>query len=105
VEIVIRLTRRTFLSVAALPLAACTTTSPPAPVSQPPTSPAPQRHEELFALERKFGARLGVYASGGGWTIEHRADERFAFCSTFKGLATAAVLHRDTPLDTVVAYS
>lgn len=102
VEVMIRLTRRAFLSAAALPLSACATTGSPPPTT---TSRAPERHEELFALERKFGARLGVYATGGGRTIEHRADERFAFCSTFKGLATAAVLHRDTPLDTVITYS
>ena len=64
------------------------------------------RHEALFELEKKFDARLGVYAAGVN-TIEHRADERFAFCSTFKGLAAAAVLHRNpmTHLDTVVTYT
>src|SRR4051812_14136272 len=40
-------------------------------------------------LERRYGARLGVYVldTGTGRTIVHRADERFAFCSTFKALA------------------
>lgn len=72
------------------------------------TSAAPVRHDVLFELEKKFNARLGVYAmSDSGRTIEHRADERFAFCSTFKGLAAAAVLHRHpmTYLDTVVTYT
>ena len=52
------------------------------------------------ALERKHRARLGVYAvaTGSGGTVAYRADERFAFCSTFKALAAAAVLHRN-PLD------
>ncbi|SFR29600.1 beta-lactamase class A [Lentzea waywayandensis] len=66
------------------------------------------RHDALFELEKKFDARLGVYAmSDNGSTIEHRADERFAFCSTFKGLAAAAVLHRNpmSHLDTVVTYT
>lgn len=65
------------------------------------------RHDALSELEKKFDARLGVFAAGAGRTIEHRADERFAFCSTFKGLATAAVLHRNpmTHLDTVVTYT
>jgi len=66
------------------------------------------RHDALFELEKKFDARLGVYAmSDNGSTIEHRADERFAFCSTFKGLATAAILHRNplSHLDTVVTYT
>jgi beta-lactamase class A len=34
-------------------------------------------------------------ATGTGATVAYRADERFAFCSTFKTLATAAVLHRN----------
>lgn len=42
-----------------------------------------------------------------GTTICYRADERFAFCSMFKGLAAAAVLHRNplSHLDTVVTYT
>ncbi len=60
-------------------------------------------------LEKKFDARLGVYAldTEGGGTVEHRADERFAFCSTFKGVAAAAVLHRNplSHLETRVTYS
>ncbi|MBE1489578.1 beta-lactamase class A [Plantactinospora soyae] len=69
----------------------------------------PAHHGQLVELERKFDARLGVYAlaTGTGATIAHRADERFAFCSTFKGLAAAAVLHRNplTRLDKVVRYA
>jgi beta-lactamase class A len=63
----------------------------------------------LDALETRFGARLGVYAraTGTGATVAHRADERFAFCSTFKMLAAAAVLQRRplSELDTVVTYT
>ncbi len=96
---------RTF---ALLPLAGCAAAPAPttAPPATPTTSAAPVKHEALFELEKKFDARLGVYAAGVG-TIEHRADERFAFCSTFKGLAAAAVLHRNpmTHLDTVVTYT
>ncbi|GAA5107460.1 class A beta-lactamase BlaC [Nocardia iowensis] len=46
-------------------------------------------------------------ATGTGATIAHRADERFAFCSTFKGLAAAAVLHRNplSHLGTLVRYT
>jgi beta-lactamase class A len=49
------------------------------------------------ALERKHRSRLGVYAlaTGTGATVAYRADQRFAFCSTFKTLAAAAVLHRN----------
>lgn len=50
----------------------------------------------LAALERTNGGRLGVAALdlGSGRRISHRADERFALCSTFKFLAAALVLAR-----------
>lgn len=110
-----RLTRRTLLGAALLPLAACTT-PPPAPpatstttTNPPTTTSAVEHHSRLFELEGNFAARLGVYAvnTGSGATIAHRADERFAFCSTFKGLAAAAVLHRHplSHLDALVTYS
>ncbi|MCW6006190.1 class A beta-lactamase [Micromonospora sp. CPCC 205371] len=96
------------------PLAGCaggTGTPPPAPAATSPTAPiaTPEaRHERLTALERKYGARLGVYAlaTGTGASIAHRADERFAFCSTFKAVAAAAVLYRNplSHLDTLVRY-
>jgi len=43
-------------------------------------------------LEARFGARLGLWArdTGSGAEVAHRADERFAFCSTFTMLAAAA---------------
>ncbi|HVY84580.1 MAG TPA: serine hydrolase [Caulobacterales bacterium] len=48
----------------------------------------------LQALETD-GMRLGVAAldTGSGHWITHRADERFAMCSTFKLLLVADVLH------------
>jgi beta-lactamase class A len=51
---------------------------------------------ELAAIEASVGGRLGVYAldTGSGRTLGHRADERFAMCSTFKWVAAAAVLAR-----------
>ncbi|AJE85928.1 beta-lactamase precursor [Streptomyces albus] len=119
--------RRAFLGAAALlplaPLAGCSEESAPA---SPPSSPSPgpssgssdpssggsgeeRQHKQLAALERKFGARLGLYAldTGTGATIAHRADERFAFCSAFKALAAAAVLDRNplSHLDTLVRYT
>ncbi|MCX5206609.1 class A beta-lactamase [Streptomyces sp. NBC_00237] len=71
--------------------------------SQGAASPTPSgtetpRHRARFAaLERAHGARLGLYAlaTGSGAVLAHRAEERFAFCSTFKSLAAAAVLHRN----------
>jgi beta-lactamase class A len=115
--------RRAFLGgLALLPLAACatqtaappTTTPTSLPASFPAITTAPTTTrllptEPLRALEREFDARLGVYAvdTATGATLAHRADERFAFCSTFKALAAAAVL-RDNPLshlDTVIRYT
>ncbi|MEH1124313.1 class A beta-lactamase [Micromonospora sp. CPCC 206061] len=111
--------RRALLGIAALsPLAGCgggTATDTPSPAGPPASAPdsptvTPEvRHEALTELERKYKARLGVYAlaTGTDATIAHRADERFAFCSTFKGLAAAAVLSSNplSHLDTVVRYT
>ncbi|RQU36980.1 PenA family class A beta-lactamase [Burkholderia cenocepacia] len=48
----------------------------------------------LADLERDAGGRLGVCAidTASGRVIEHRAGERFPFCSTFKTMLSAAVL-------------
>jgi beta-lactamase class A len=113
-------TRRALLGAAALlPLAACAKSTPApadpsaAAASSAPSSPSPapsaEHHERLAELERTYDARLGMYAldTGTGAVIAHRADERFAFCSTFKGLAAAAVLDRNplSHLDTLVRYT
>ncbi|BCJ69046.1 class A beta-lactamase [Polymorphospora rubra] len=71
-----------------------------------PTAPAT---DPAFAdLEAAYDARLGVYAvdTGTGRTVTWRADERFAYASTFKALAAAAVLAATTPaqLDATVRY-
>ncbi|MEV0703573.1 class A beta-lactamase [Saccharopolyspora sp. NPDC050389] len=104
------ISRRALLGAAALlPLAGCATTPPSRPTDPPATSPPAPTDGQLLELERKFDARLGVYAlaTGTGTAIAHRADERFAFCSTFKALATAAVLHHNplSHLDTLVTYT
>ncbi|MEV0259120.1 class A beta-lactamase [Streptomyces sp. NPDC050732] len=109
--------RRALLAAAAvLPLSGCgggaderptTGRAPSTPSSSAPPpgrasgrtgtpSPNASRLAARFAaLEREHGGRLGVYAlaTGTGATVAYRADERFAFCSTFKTLAAAAVLH------------
>ncbi|MFD8518593.1 class A beta-lactamase [Streptomyces capillispiralis] len=104
--------RRALLLAAALaPVAGCATGTPareprasstaPADSAAPGRgAPAPVDPRALADLEREYGARLGVFAvdTGTGATVVHRADERFAFCSTFKTLAAAAVLSRG-PLD------
>lgn len=62
----------------------------------------------LTDLERRSGGRLGVCIldTATGRRLEHRADERFAMCSTFK-LSLAAAIMREADkgklnLDTVV---
>nr|WP_241561214.1 class A beta-lactamase [Streptomyces orinoci] len=59
-------------------------------------------------LEQRFGARLGLYAldTGTGREVTYRADERFAHASTFKALATGALLRHasDADLEQVVNY-
>ncbi len=51
---------------------------------------------DVAALESRLGGRLGVVVldTGSGARLEHRADERFPLCSTFKFITAAAVLHR-----------
>lgn len=48
------------------------------------------------ALERATGGRIGLAAlnTADGRLLSHRADERFAMCSTFKLMLAAAVLSR-----------
>jgi beta-lactamase class A len=54
----------------------------------------------LRELERRYGAKLGVYARNlrTGRTVRHHADDLFPICSLFKTLAAAAVL-RDLDRD------
>jgi beta-lactamase class A len=64
----------------------------------------------LVDLEQKSGGRLGVHVidTASGRTLSHRADERFAMCSTFKLPLAAAILRAadqgKLKLDTVVPY-
>lgn len=74
-------------------------------------SSAPSRREVArgFAeLERRFGARLGVYAldTGTGRSVAYRADQRFPYCSTLKALTAGLVLRSstDAELSRVVRY-
>ena len=50
--------------------------------------------DRVSAIERETGGRIGVAAldTETGVHITHRADERFAMCSTFKLMLAAAVL-------------
>ncbi|MET7642770.1 class A beta-lactamase [Streptomyces sp. NPDC005426] len=119
-----RVSRRAALAVlagaATLPLAGCaatpddtapTTSGPTPPAAKPSASPpsADSPAERAFMeLERKFDARLGVYAldTGSGRTVTHRPDERFAYASTCKALLAGAVLDRNSlrQIDRLVRY-
>jgi beta-lactamase class A len=103
-------TRRALLGAAALlPLIGCGDDRRAPAAATPPPARTPVETSRLRRLERRFDARLGVYAlhTGTGKELAHRADERFGFCSTFKGLAAAAVLDRHplSSLDTVVRFT
>ena len=52
--------------------------------------------KRLVEIEAREGGRLGVAVvdTGTGRRLEHRADERFPMCSTFKLMAAAAALKR-----------
>lgn len=104
--------RALLVATTLLPLAGCGTDEGPASrTSTAPGSTATRSPDvsRFAALEREHGARLGVYALavGTGATVAYRADERFAFCSTFKTLAAGAVLHRNPlgHLDERVTYT
>jgi beta-lactamase class A len=97
-------------------LGGCTASQTPAPataeeVAAPATavpSTAPSDPAPAFAqLEQEFDARLGVYALDPITRTEvaYRADERFAYASTFKALAVGILLKTvpDDELDQLVS--
>lgn len=46
----------------------------------------------VVKVETRMQGRIGVFAMRGSRTLNHRADERFACCSTFKWVLGAAIL-------------
>ncbi|MBN8191876.1 class A beta-lactamase [Bacillus sp. NTK074B] len=64
---------------------------------------------KFMQLEKKFDARLGVYAidTGTNRKVFYRPDERFAYTSTYKALAAGAVLKQKSmdELDEIITYS
>ncbi len=82
--------RRSFLG--ALAVAAMSLPARAAPAEEP----LALANKRLAEIEAREGGRLGVFVrdTGAGATIEHRADERFPMCSTFKLLTAAAALKR-----------
>lgn len=92
-----RLSRRHLLlgGLSVTALAAC---SDPTGLADPedPNPPVPPTDERIEALERRYNVVVGLSAvdvASGRW-LAHRAEERFAMCSTFKGYAAAAVLRK-----------
>lgn len=100
-----------FLLATAL-LGGCTATPAPGAKADP-SRPAPSAEagtDEAFAqLEHAFGARLGVYVldTATGRTVTYRADDRFAYASTYKVLVAGVFLLRDSDADLahVVTYT
>jgi beta-lactamase class A len=94
------------------PAATQSATTPAAttPAAATPAATAQAGADRAFSgLEARFHARLGVYAldTGTGRAVTFNADERFAYCSTYKALATGVLLKRDTDaqLDQVIHYT
>ncbi|MEV6651638.1 serine hydrolase [Streptomyces sp. NPDC051219] len=104
------ITRRAALSaLAVLPLAGCTSSSSAGAAPAEASTAAAPRGRVFEKLEREFDARLGLYVmdTGSGRIVTHRPDERFAYASTFKALAAAAVLKQNSieELEELVMYS
>ena len=65
----------------------------------------------IKAAEQRTGARIGLSAldTDSGKRLDHRSEDRFPMCSTFKFLAAAAVLKRvdegQEKLDRFVSYT
>jgi beta-lactamase class A len=98
--------RRSFLAAIAAS-ATCVRALAAAPSTEERLALANKR---LADIEAREGGRLGVFVrdTGTGATIEHRADEPFPMCSTFKLLTAAAALKRVDEgierLDRKIAY-
>jgi beta-lactamase class A len=93
-------------------LTACTNTDNKTNTSTENKSDTEQtihKDEEFAQLEDEFEAQLGVYAidTGKNQIVEYNPDDRFAYASTFKVLATAILLKQNEikDLEEVVTYS
>ncbi|MDJ1131163.1 class A beta-lactamase [Streptomyces iconiensis] len=74
-----------------------------------PAAETKRAARDLKGLEKKFDARLGVYAvdTGSGREVAYNDGERFPYASTFKALAAGAVLrkHGLSGMDRVIKFS
>ncbi|MBC1401350.1 class A beta-lactamase [Listeria booriae] len=73
-------------------LIACTPTTAESKPAQ--KSKTTQAKEALKQLEKKYGSELGVYAVNpkNSQTLQYNAQERFAFVSTYKAIASGVLL-------------
>jgi beta-lactamase class A len=101
-------------ALALVPLVACGPNGSPADSSAPaatarPIGEAKPYTGQLKDLERRFDARLGLYAidTGTGREVAYRDGERFGFHSTLKAIAAGAVLrtYSLSGMDKVITYS
>lgn len=78
----------------------------PAGAAAGSSAAAPSTAADFARLESQFHARLGVYAldTGTGRTVSYQPGRRFAYCSTFKALATGVLLMRGARLNQVIHY-
>jgi beta-lactamase class A len=86
--------RDLLLAATSVLVAACASQAPPPSTT---TQEAQQgANAELARIEASVGGRVGVFAldTASRRTIAHRADERFAMCSTFKWTLAAAAFAR-----------
>jgi beta-lactamase class A len=105
-----RLTRRGLLATATLvPLIGCARGVTGSHATSTTGVAGADVAHRFAELERKYHARLGVcvLADGESAKIAYRADERFAFCSTFKVPLVAAVLHKSplARLNTMIRFT
>src|SRR5689334_11283759 len=99
------------VSAALLISSACSSGAVAAPTSTPAPSAvvttARPSTKAFQQLEKQYAARLGVFAldTGSGRTVSYRANERFAFASTFKSLACGVLLSQAKDLGKRIHYS
>lgn len=103
------ITRRAVLAaLVVVPLVGCTPTGSPSKTSKAPQPKPSSIERPPIDFAPRF-EQLGVHVvdTGSERTVSFRADERFAYCSTFKVLAVGALLRQRTldQFDAIVEYA
>ena len=87
----------------------CAANGAPAPATTTASAPPAVSSPAFAQLARQFNANLGVYAldTGTGRSVAYRADDRFAYDSTYKLLMAGVLLRKDsdTDLARVITYT